>query len=497
MGRKRKPRKTLENVTITGVADKGRSVGRDAEGKVVFVENTVPGDVVDVKLSRQKEGWSEGFPVHFHKLSEDRIEAFCQHFGVCGGCKWQHLAYETQLQHKESVVFNAIKRIGKIGDAEYLPIVPSKNTKYYRNKLEFTFSNRRWLTEEDIGTGASNQEDVLGFHRPRAFDKIVDIEHCYLQKDPSNEIRNTLRGIAKEQNLKFFDLKEKTGDVRHVLIRTTSLDQVMIIVSFGNNDKEMIAKFLDEVNNRVEGISSLHYCVNTKVNDFILDLDILCYSGQGYIEEMLGDVKFRIGAKSFFQTNTDQAVILFDKVCEFAEFDGTENVYDLYTGLGSIALYIANRVKQVVGIEEIEAAIVDAKANAERNEMNNAVFYAGAVRNILSTEFSEKHGKPDVVITDPPRAGMHKKVVRLLLELESPKIVYVSCNPATQARDLRLLTAKYSVTKIQPVDMFPHTHHIETVAMLYLKPKEEWVMPDEASFKKQENVSNAMNYLPE
>ena len=495
MGRKRK-KKILEQVAITGVADKGRSVGRDLEGKVVFVENTVPGDVVDVVVSRQKTGFSEGYPSHFHKLSDDRIDAFCEHFGICGGCKWQHLGYDTQLKHKQDVVINALQRIGKIRDAEYLPILPSDKTSYYRNKLEFTFSNRRWLTQEEIERGHSNVEDVLGFHRPRAFDKIVDIKHCFLQQDPSNQIRLTAKTVALEQGLTFFDLRSKTGEIRHLMMRITTLDQVMLIISFGKDDQDMIKAYLDELLVRLPFITSLHYCINTKVNDFMLDLDIITYSGPGYIEEKMGDITFRIGPKSFFQTNTTQAIRLFDKVCEFADFNGTENVYDLYTGIGSIALFIANRVRQVVGIEEIEAAIQDAKENAERNKVNNAVFYAGTVRSILSPDFAVEHGTPDVVITDPPRAGMHSKVVKLLLDLAAPKIVYVSCNPATQARDLNMLSLKYKVEKIQPVDMFPHTHHIETIALLKLKPKEEWIKAPEEEYKKQGNVSNAMNYLP-
>lgn len=473
MARKKK-KKLLQMIEITGVADKGRSVGRDAEGQVVFVENTVPGDLVDVVVTKQKRGFREGFPSHFHRYSEERIDAFCQHFGVCGGCKWQHLAYENQLKHKQDVVENAIIRIGKVEVGEFFPILPSLKTTYYRNKLEFTYSNKRWLTREEIDSGVSNLDDVLGFHRPRAFDKIVNIEHCFLQQEPSNRIRNVAREIAVEQELEFYNMREHTGYVRHLMMRITTLKQVMVILSFGKEHKEKREAYLDEMLRRLPEITSMHYCINEKLNDFILDLPIHTYNGPGYVEEDLGPVRFRISPKSFFQTNTHQAIRLFDKVVEFAELKGTENVYDLYTGIGSIALYVADKCKQVVGIEEVEPAIEDAIQNAERNNIDNAIFYAGDVRKILSVEFADKHGKPDLVITDPPRAGMHPKVVKLLLKLEAPRIVYVSCNPGTQARDLNLLREKYRVLKVQPVDMFPHTHHIETVALLEFKPQPTW-----------------------
>ncbi len=467
----KKTRTVVQNVKITGIADRGRAVGRAENGQVIFVEDVVPGDIVDVLVLKDKKGFKEGIPHHFRKYSENRQEAFCQHFGICGGCKWQNLAYETQLEHKEIVVENAMKRIGKIQIGEILPIVPAIETQYYRNKLEFTFSNKKWLTKEEIAKGTSNYKNVLGFHRPRAFDKIVDIEHCYLQADPSNEIRNTIRDIGLESDLEFLDLNAKQGFLRHLLLRITTLNEIMLIVSFFEEDEQKRTSFLDTILERFPKLNSLHYCINPKENDFILDLDIHTYHGKGYIEEKLGDVKFRIGPKSFFQTNTKQAVQLFDKVVEFASLTGNENVYDLYTGIGSIALYIAKYCKQVVGIEEVGSAIEDAQENSKLNGFDNTIFYAGDVKNILSPKFSEKHGKPDLVITDPPRAGMHEDVVKLLLLLEAPKIVYVSCNPATQARDLRLLSEKYEIVKLQPVDMFPHTHHVETVALLQLKPK--------------------------
>ncbi len=475
---RKKTKAIVQKVKITGMADRGRSVGRAENGQVIFVENVVPGDVVDVLVLKDRKGFKEGIANHFHSYSEDRQQAFCQHFGVCGGCKWQNLAYQTQLKHKEIVVSDAMKRIGKVQIGEILPIVPAIETEYYRNKLEFTFSNKKWLTKDEIARGVLNYKNVLGFHRPRAFDKIVEINHCYLQPEPSNELRNTIRDIGIEMDLDFLDLNAKDGFLRHLLLRITSLGQIMLIVSFFKEDKVKRIAFLDEILKRFPQITSLHYCINSKENDFILDLDIFNYYGKGFVEESLGDVKFRIGPKSFFQTNTKQAVCLFDKVVEFADLTGNENVYDLYTGIGSIALYIAKYCRQVVGIEEVDSAIEDAKENSKLNGFDNTVFYTGDVRNILTPKFSKKHGKPDLVITDPPRAGMHADVVKLLLLLEAPKIVYVSCNPATQARDFNLLSDKYEIVKLQPVDMFPHTHHVETVALLQLKPKkgvENWL----------------------
>lgn len=470
--RKQKIERTVvKNIEITGVADKGKAIGRDAEGRVIFIEDAVPGDIVDVTIFKSKSAYAEGKASHFHKYSEDRVEPFCEHFGVCGGCKWQNLSYEAQLRQKELVVSNAMKRIGKIQIGEMLPIVPCLENTYYRNKVEFTFSNKRWLTTKEIEQGTSNFENVLGFHRAGAFDKIVPIKKCYLQKDPSNTIRNTLLEIGLEQKLSFFDLKEEKGFLRHILLRITTQDEIMLIISFYYEDAALREAYLDEVLRRFPNLTSLQYCINPKENDFILDLDIHRYHGKKYIEEQLGNIRFKIGPKSFFQTNTLQAVRLFDTVVKFAGLKGSENVYDLYTGIGSIALYIARFCKQVVGIEEIAAAIEDAKENSALNGLENTVFYAGDVKDILSAAFAKKHGRPDLVVTDPPRAGMHADVVKILLLLESPRIIYVSCNPATQARDFSLLAEKYEVLKLQPVDMFPHTHHIETVALLQLKQK--------------------------
>lgn len=468
MGRKRR-KKLIPSVEITGIADKGKSVGRDAEGRVIFVENVAPGDVVDVLVYKKKKGFMIGAPQTFHHYSEDRVEPFCQHFEVCGGCKWQHLAYEAQARHKEKVVADALQRIGKIEVGTFHPILPSERTTYYRNKLEFSFSSKRWLTRTEIETGISNEAEVLGFHPPGAFDKVIDIEHCWLQEGPSNDIRNGIRAIAHAQELPFFDIKANEGFLRTLMLRITTLEETLVVVAFYEEDADRIRPFLGEVLRRFPQITSLYYCINPKGNDSMNDLEMVLYHGKETVEEKLREVRFKIGPKSFFQTNTRQAERLYDVVVDFADFQGHENVYDLYTGIGSIALYVAKQCGRVVGIEEIEAAIEDARANAALNGIDNATFYAGDVKDILTREFAERHGKPDLLITDPPRAGMHPQVVDMLGKLLPPRIVYVSCNPATQARDLNMLSDRYDVLRAQPVDMFPHTHHVENVVLLQAK----------------------------
>ena len=468
MGRRFK-RKMIEGLTVTGIADKGKGVCRDETGKVIFVEDVAPGDVVDVLIYKKRKSYLLGTVKNFQKYSEDRAEPFCEHFGTCGGCKFQHIPYQKQIEYKQELVDNALRRIGKVEVREFRDILPCAEPAFYRNKLEFTFSNKRWLTYEELNSDISNVENVLGFHRAGAFDKILNINKCHLQPEPSNQLRNSMKSIAIEQGLTFYDVRKNVGFLRNTIVRTSTTEETMLIVSFGGNDKEKIDTFLNAVLEKNKTLTSVFYTINKKVNDSWGDLVMVHFFGKKTIEEYLGKVKFEIGPKSFFQTNTKQAVKLFDVVKEFAGLSGEENVYDLYTGLGSIGLYLAENCKQIVGIEEIEAAIEDAKENAKRNNIENAVFYAGDVKNILTTEFSEKHGKPDVVITDPPRVGMHQKVVDMLLELEAPKIVYVSCKPSTQARDLNLLKEKYEVLKVQPVDMFPQTHHIETVALLELR----------------------------
>lgn len=434
---------------------------------MIFAEGAAPGDVADVLVKRKKKGVWMGMVQHIHEYSRERVEPFCQHYEYCGGCKWQHLAYPAQTWHKEKVVSDTLQRIGRVSPDCILPVKAAESDRYYRNKMEFSFSNKRWLTPEEINDAdVSNQMDVLGFHPAGAFDKVIDIHHCWLQPDPSNALRNGIRDLAIEQGLSFHDARAHEGFMRQVMIRTTSLGGVLVLMSFHREEPKLYRPFLEELLVRFPQITTLCYCINTKLNDFLFDLDMHVYAGPGYVEEQLGHVRFRVGPKSFFQTNTQQAKVLYDTVVEFADLKGTENVYDLYTGIGSIGLYIAQHCQQVVGIEEVPEAIVDAKANAELNSITNCTFYAGDVKDMLTPEFAQQHGRPDLLITDPPRAGMHPKVVDMLIELAAPRMVYVSCNPGTQARDLQLLAEHYRVVKAQPVDMFPHTHHIESVALL-------------------------------
>lgn len=450
------------------MADKGKSVGRTAEGLAVFVDGAVPGDVVDVLVQKKKKEFAEGTVHAFRQKSADRVVPFCAHFDWCGGCKWQNLSYEKQLFYKNQVVEDALRRIGKVEVDDFQPILGADETTFYRNKLEFSFSSKKWMTPEEMADGQSKYQNVLGFHRAGAFDRVLDISTCFLQADPSNELRNGVREIAIEQNLTFWDAKLHEGFLRNMLVRLTTTGELMVIFSLAPAKKQRIQAFLEAVSARFPQITTLLFCINPKMNDFILDLDIQLFSGKGFVEERLGDLIFKIGPKSFFQTNTRQGQRLYETVVEFAGLTGTENVFDLYTGTGSIALFMARHCKNVVGIEEIPEAIDDARENQARNGIENATFYAGDVKDILSPDFLEKHGRPDLIVTDPPRAGMHPKAIGWLLELAAPRIVYVSCNPATQARDLQFLSEKYRVRKVRAVDMFPHTHHIESVALLEL-----------------------------
>jgi 23S rRNA (uracil1939-C5)-methyltransferase len=459
----------IPEVPIHGIADRGKGVGRTTTGLTVFVEGAVPGDVVDVYVQKKKGNFAEGLTDRIVTPSPDRIEAFCRHFSVCGGCKWQNLDYQAQLRHKQQVVEDALLRIGKVEIKEILPIVGASETTYYRNKLEFGFANRRWLTKDEMGNDNIDATHALGFHRAGFFDKIIDIEHCWLQPEPSNALRNTCRAIAMEQELEFYDMRHHTGFLRNLMVRITSIGEAMLLVSFAQNNKKAIVRYLDAILAQFPTLTTLVYCVNTKMNDSMFDLEMRTYFGKGFVIEALGDLRFKIGPKSFFQTNSRQGKQLYDITAAFAGLTGQENVYDLYTGTGSIALFLARQCRQVVGIEEVPEAIGDAEENMRLNDIQNAIFYAGDVKNVLSPEFAALHGRPDVVITDPPRAGMHEKAVRFLLDLAAPRMVYVSCNPATQARDLLLLSEKYAVLKSQAVDMFPHTHHIENVALLELK----------------------------
>ena len=469
MARRRKNRfpSRIDGVKITGLADKGFCVGKTPDGMTVFVEDVAPGDVVDVRPFRKKKKVLFAAPLEFHVRSAERVEPFCQHFGVCGGCKWQHFAYAGQLREKERIVHDAFARIAKVEVEQWEPILGSNETEWYRNKLEFGCANRRWLTSEEIGTDIDNEVPVIGFHRAGAYDKLIQIERCHLQHGPSNELRNGLRALATEMEVPFYDMRERTGLLRQMMVRTTTTGECMLVIAFYHDDRPVIEGFLRAALERYgNDITSLYYTINPKINEYLMDLDMVHFAGQEYITEELGHVHFRIGPKSFFQTNTRQAIRLYDVAREYAGLTGRENVYDLYTGLGSIALYLAKDCDRITGIEEIAAAIDDAHVNARINKVSNATFYAGQVEDMLTADFTDRHGSPDVLVTDPPRAGMHPKVVEMLLRMEVPRIVYVSCNPATQARDVALLSGKYAVERARPVDMFPHTSHIENVVML-------------------------------
>ncbi len=463
MGRRNKP--FIEKVEIEDVAAEGKALARYND-KVVFVPYAVPGDVVDIQVTKKRKKYMEGRVEKYHSYSPDRVEALCAHFGVCGGCKWQILPYEKQLQAKEKQVSDALKRIGKVELPAIDPILGSEQTEYYRNKLEFTFSSSRWLSKEEMDE-ENIDRDALGFHIPGLFDKIVDVKHCYLQAEPSNAIRLALKAFAKKQGLSFYNQRTHEGFLRNVIVRTATTGQVMVILSFGYQDEEAVKSVMEHLKEKFGSqITALLYVINEKLNDTIGDQEILCYHGEQEIYEEMEGLKFKIGPKSFYQTNSEQAYALYKVTRDFAGLTGKELVYDLYTGTGTIALFVAKMAKKVVGIEYVEAAIEDAKINAKNNNIDNSHFYAGDMKDILNREFVEQQGKPDVIITDPPRAGMHTDVIQTILYCAPEKIVYVSCNPSTQARDLELLDHAYRVEKVQPVDMFPHTHHVENVVLL-------------------------------
>ena len=466
---RKKKQEVLYSVLVQDYAAVGKSLSK-IDGKVIFIEGAVPGDVVDVKLGKNKKDWAEGKAVYFHEYSTDRIIPFCTHFGVCGGCKWQMLPYEKQLQYKHNEVEQNLRRLGKITLPPLEPILGCDQTTQYRNKLEFTFSNRRYLLQEEIGTDAViQQSDALGFHVPRLFDKVIDINTCHLMAPPTNEIKNTIRQFALEQGYPFYDIRNHTGWLRTLVLRICTTGEVMVNLCIAYEDETERKKLLDHLLKQVPGITTLLYTINPKKNDSIFDLNPQVYFGKGYAIEELDGLKFKIGPKSFFQTNTKQGEKLYRVTKEFAALTGTETVYDLYCGTGSIGLFVSNAAKEIIGVEVIGEAIEDAKANAELNGITNTAFFAGDVIDVCNDDFFNHHGRPDVIITDPPRAGMHEKLVSKLLNVEAPTLVYVSCNPATQARDLQLLDEKYMVTKVQPVDMFPHTHHIENVVQLRLR----------------------------
>lgn len=464
MSRKMK-NKIVTNLQIERIASEGKCVGHH-DGKVVFVSGVAPGDVVDVRITKGKSSFMEGEPVAFHQYSKDRIDPFCSHFGTCGGCKWQHINYDLQKTYKRQQVLDQFQRIAKVALPEVLPTLGSEQIQYYRNKLDFTFSNKKWLTLEQIRSEEDFDRNALGFHIPKMFDKIIDVDHCYLQGGISNDVRNELRSFALENKLSFYDIRNQVGLLRNLIIRTTSTGQTMVIVQFGESDPESIDQVMDFLKNRFPEITSLLYVINTKGNETFHDLELVTFAGLPYIEEEMEGLKFRIGPKSFYQTNSEQAYELYKVARNFAGLKGDEVVYDLYTGTGTIANFVAKKAKQVIGVEYVEAAIEDAKINSQINGIENTLFYAGDMKDILNEEFIQNHAAPDVIITDPPRAGMDEKVVQMLLRLEAPKVVYVSCNPATQARDVALLAEKYDVVKIQPVDMFPQTYHVENVILL-------------------------------
>lgn len=471
MSRKNKKENIVfEKIEVLDAGAKGVSVAKAPEGQVIFIPNVVPGDVVDVKTFKKRKAYFEGKAIRFHKYSEDRIEPICKHFGDCGGCKWQNMKYEKQLFYKNNEVFNHLKRIGKIELPEFEPILGSEKQFFYRNKMEFSFSDSRWITEKEIAeTENIDRGNALGFHIPKMWDKILDIEKCNLQQDPSNAIRNEIRRFANENNLTFFNPRNHHGLLRTLMIRTTSIGEVMVLIQFFEDDKPNRELLLDFLSERFPEITSLQFVVNNKPNDTIYDQNVVLYKGRDYILEEMEGLTFSINAKSFYQTNSEQAYELYKITREFAGLSGNELVYDLYTGTGTIAQFVSKKAKKVVGVEAVPDAIKDAKINAERNNITNCEFFVGDMKDVFNEDFIATHGIPDVIITDPPRDGMHKDVVEQILKIAPKRVVYVSCNSATQARDLALMDEMYRVTRVRPVDMFPQTHHVENVVLLERK----------------------------
>ncbi len=479
MARKQKSRyPRYEQVEIIDLAIEGKAIGKvksnDPEkgDLTIFVSKVVPGDIVDVQINKKKKTYREGYPVKFHKYSKKRTEPFCEHFGVCGGCTRQQLSYEDQVFYKHKQVSETLKRIGKIDFPEIKPVLKAPEITFYRNKLEYTFTNTRWITQEEVDADIEIKRfKGIGFHIPGKYDKILDIEKCWLQAEPSNSIRLFIRDFAVENNYDFFNHYKKIGFLRTLIIRTSSTGEIMIIPTFYHNEIDKIKKLLDAVYERFPEITSINYVVNEKLNDSINDQNVIHYKGKDHITEKMDDIIFKISPKSFYQTNSKQAYNLYNVVKDFSDLKKDEVVYDLYTGTGTIANFIAKDVKKVIGIEYVKESISDAKINSKLNSITNTEFYAGDMKDILTNEFMNEKGKPDTIIIDPPRAGMHKKVVQTILNTFPSKIVYVSCNVATQARDIELFSEKYSVKKVQPVDMFPHTHHIENIILLEKKRK--------------------------
>lgn len=466
MGRKNR-KQFFEKIEVIDAGAKGKTIAKAPDGKIVLLPNAVPGDVVDVQTFKKRKAYYEGKAVHFHTLSEKRTEAVCEHFGTCGGCKWQHMDYQYQLFYKQKEVQNNLSRIGKVALPELTPILGSKEQYFYRNKMEFSFSDSRWLTQEEIDSDADlGDKNALGFHIPGMWDKILDVKKCHLQANPSNAVRNAVKEFAIANNLAFFNTRNQTGLLRTLMIRTSSIGELMVLIQFFKDDKEKRELLLDYLKTTFPEITSLQYVINGKANDTIYDQEVICYAGRNHIFEEMEGLRFKINAKSFYQTNSDQAYELYKITRDFAGLSGDELVYDLYTGTGTIAQFVAKKAKKVVGVEAVPDAITAAKENAQLNEIDNVDFFVGDMKKVFNDTFINTHGLPDVIITDPPRDGMHKDVVGQILAIAPQKVVYVSCNSATQARDLALMDDMYEVTKSQAVDMFPQTHHVENVVLL-------------------------------
>lgn len=466
MGRRNK-NQLFEGLEVTDAGAKGKSIAKAPDGKVIFIDNTVPGDIADVQTTKKRRAYYQGTAVKIHQYSDKRTQPVCRHFGVCGGCKWQNMEYRYQLEYKQKEVMNNLKRLGGINLPEVDPILGSKEIYFYRNKMEFSFSDSRWLSQEEIKSGQEIADrNALGFHIPGMWDKILDIEKCHLQGDPSNAIRNFVRDLATKHGLEFFNTREQKGLLRNLMIRTSSTGELMVLVQFFREEKENRVFLLEALAERFPEITSLQYVINEKANDTIYDQEVICYKGRDHIFEEMEGLKFKINAKSFYQTNSAQAYELYKVTRDFAALTGKELVYDLYTGTGTIAQFVARKAGKVIGVEAVPEAIEDARENSRRNGIENTAFFAGDMKKVFTRDFIDQHGHPEVIITDPPRDGMHKDVVEQILGILPDRIVYVSCNSATQARDLSLLDPHYKVTRVQPVDMFPHTHHVENVVRL-------------------------------
>lgn len=466
MVRKERELQVYEKIEITDAGSEGKSIGR-INDKVIFVPFVVPGDVIDIRVTKNRKSYLEGKAIRFHKYSKKRTEPRCEHFGICGGCRWQNMKYEEQLFYKQKQVKDNLIRIGNLDIPEILPVIPSKKIYYYRNKLEFTFSNKKWLTDynRDIKFEELNMNG-LGFHIPGMFDRVLDLNNCYLQDEPSNSIRLAVKRYADENKLEFYNVKKWSGFLRNLIIRNSAAGELMVILVFNYEDQEKITGLLDFIAEKFPEITSLMYIINQKKNDIFSDLEVKLYKGKPFIMEEMEGLKFKIGPVSFYQTNSRQAYELYKITREYAGLKGEEVVYDFYTGTGTIANFIASKAQKVIGIDNVPSAIEDAIENSKINHITNILFYAGDIAKVLDAEFVRKNGTPEVIITDPPRAGMHEKVVRQILKISPERIVYISCNPATQARDVAILIEKYHIEKIQPVDMFPHTHHVENVMLL-------------------------------